>query len=842
MTLTEREGPPVAVRTCGVATERLESLRWEESYTLATRLLAETAGVEADGRRLAVEIGDVIGGLGASGPRPLLVGLRRALHAGRLPAGREWGPEAEAALPYELKEEVAAWVRRARECAELRSRLPEVVAEESLEREERLRAVAGDPAFRRGLSLAGPELAAELERWLADPRRRPKPQKLLRLAKYLARAAVKTSPYSTFTSTGPALWGSAERPLDAGEPVPVLELDGVRTHAGEWVRLNPSATVAGGKVEFIGPPPGEALVSIGTTEAVAACLRVVAGGDWVHRDRFAEELRAEPAAVAAFVGKLIAAGLLEARPAGLPAELREGIARAERAADPAAYRRELRRLTAAARAHAGGAEAHARGASSAEKGAVGGSAGGAEKSAGGAEKGVEETAAVHEVTVTTRPVAELDLERWRDGLADLDVVRRWLAVFDPKHAMRLAVADYLTTRYGPDPAVPFLTLHRHVQQELAGTGEAGKELRAFLGPTAAWTQPLAASAVPRIRELERLRAGARELALRVEDPDGTCRVAPGMLAEQLESWPSWLAIPESSACYVQAAGGSLVLNVIHCGHGRALRRLDHLIERAAGSVVRASTGHPAERATPHRVEDPPDAVYAEISGDLGSSLNARPPSTRYEIDYPHSPGTRPPELRLPLTDLHVTLGSGTGLPELRSKRLGRRVIPLHLGMAAEFQLPPAARFLERVFGPGFLLHPSSPPLVRMGRVPPEVTRYPRVEAGRVVVQRRRWLAPAATLPVRPKGEDDAAYLVRLIAWADQYGVPHRSFVRAWPEQTGQAGQDKARKPLFLDLADLFLVKNFERQIRGCAFALFEEALPDPGPDRVTEYLIEMGGR
>ncbi|MFI6733491.1 hypothetical protein ACIBI9_11245 [Nonomuraea sp. NPDC050451] len=51
-----------------------------------------------------------------------------------------------------------------------------------------------------------------------------------------------------------------------------------------------------------------------------------------------------------------------------------------------------------------------------------------------------------------------------------------------------------------------------------------------------------------------------------------------------------------------------------------------------------------------------------------------------------------------------------------------------------------------------------------------------------------------------------------------------------------------RKALFLDLANLFLVKKFERQIRGCAFALFEEALPDPGPEGVTEYVIEVGGR
>ncbi|MFI6733488.1 hypothetical protein ACIBI9_11230 [Nonomuraea sp. NPDC050451] len=145
-------------------------------------------------------LGDVNGELGASGSRPVLVGLRRALHTGRLRSGRELA----AVLPYGLRGEVEEWVRRARECAGLRARLPEVVARESLEKEERLRAAAADPAFRRGLTLAGGELAADLERWLADPARRPKPQKLLRLAKYLVRAAVKTSPYSSAPGEGGA--------------------------------------------------------------------------------------------------------------------------------------------------------------------------------------------------------------------------------------------------------------------------------------------------------------------------------------------------------------------------------------------------------------------------------------------------------------------------------------------------------------------------------------------------------------------------------------------------------------------------------------------------------------
>ncbi|MEU6777712.1 hypothetical protein ABZ912_00825 [Nonomuraea angiospora] len=236
---------------------------------------------------------------------------------------------------------------------------------------------------------------------------------------------------------------------------------------------------------------------------------------------------------------------------------------------------------------------------------------------------------------------------------------------------------------------------------MPAAGEAGRQSRAFLGSSAAWPQPLATSALPRVRELERLRAEARSLTLDAEDPDDTCRVTPG----QLESWPSWIAIPASSACYVQTVADTLVLNVVHGG------RLSPAQARPPPRTRRrpppAAPAPGPGRHGRHRVlRDPDGAVYAEFSGNLGTTLNVRPPSTRYEIDYPHSPGTRPPDLRLPLTALRVTLCPNSGLPELRSKRFGRRVVPLHLGLAAEFRLPPAARFIEWVFGPGYCSIPA----------------------------------------------------------------------------------------------------------------------------------------
>ncbi|WP_214326882.1 lantibiotic dehydratase [Nonomuraea sediminis] len=777
MTVIEQltAAPDVAVRRCGLPAAALRSLRWEESHALVLRLLAEGGRLSAEGERLAEELTGVVGELDGSALRPVVIGLRRALHARRTP--KEWNAEVRAALPEGIARRIEEWTRAMAAHGHELARLPGLVERESAAKQDELRAIAADPGFRRGLALAGPELAAELDRWIADPARTPKPQKLIRLAKYVARAAAKTSPYSMFTGTGPALWGDSESVHDT-ELLPVLEPAGHPRPETlpALVRLNPSATVIGDRVEFVGPPPDEPLVGLGLTDAVRACLRAVEGTDWTTLDDLAAALGADHASVARFAGALLRAGLLEPHPAE-PA--RDDLAQAQHTTDPARFRRLLADIPGE----------------------------------------------LHEVAVSTTPMATLRHDRWQERLHDLDVVRRWLAVFDAKTPMRLAVADLLHKRYGTAPKVPFLTLHRLVQEAVAASDP---ELSTFLA--AAWTQPLAGSSLPLVRELDRFRAEARTLALSAEDATGTSRVPIEALEAQLAERPAWIATPRSSACYVQVAGDDLVLNVIHGGHGRALRRLDHLIERASGLTV-----------APPLLEDPEGAVYAELTGSLGSTLNNRPPSTLHQIDYPHSPAAGPGENRLPLRDLHVVIDPATGLPALWSDRLGLQVVPLHLGMAAEFQLPPAARFIERVFGPGYLLHPSSPPLIRLDRVPGTVTRYPRVEAGRVVVQRRRWLSPAADLPMRAKGEGDAAFLLRLAAWLGEHGIPERTFVRAWPEQTG-AGQDKARKPLYLDLGDLFLVKVFERQVRGCAFALFEEALPDPldVQDRVTEYLVEVG--
>jgi len=396
---------------------------------------------------------------------------------------------------------------------------------------------------------------------------------------------------------------------------------------------------------------------------------------------------------------------------------------------------------------------------------------------------------------------------------------------------------------------------------------ATADVRALLAP---WT-PAAPPPDPaelrsdRMHVLDKLRARASQVVLGEADPDGVVRVDPAVLARQVADWPEWVIRPASVGCYVQAWEDGpelrLVFNNAHGGHGRGRSRLGHQLSRARAGT-RVSTGMDAGMsAGVGGVEAPAHrgaAVLAEWGGLMRWTLNVRLPGVPYEIDYPYSVSGRPAAERIPLADLRVVHDPGTDLAHLFSARLQARVVPLHLGMLAEFGLPPAARFADRAFGTAWMTHPSIPPLLagqnwkRLAPgwdTPSEVIRYPRVEAGRVVLHRARWLVPAGRIPRRARGESDADFLLRMVAWLRREAVPDRVFVRASTGDGFSGEKIKARKPVYVDFANPWSVADFERQAAAGDFVIFEEALPDPGEGlglgrgtdeaRVTEFLVEI---
>jgi hypothetical protein len=850
-------------------------MRLADTAARIDELVDLQAWLTAEAQALPDVLYEVIGQLQDASLRPRLVGLRRAIHHGRRPAAREWDAHMAAALPAAVSDRVQRWMQRMAEHRRRVDELPAILAAELTRTLPALRTAASEPMFRRALSQASPTLSEELDKWLADESRRLGPKALDRLAKYLSRAAAKTSPYSTFMLSGYGSWttdGPAIRfallpaPQTTLEPDRLLVAGAIRALARRLelaatlpVRLNPGMVDTGDSITFPGPPPGEPIVTVGATPALRACLSAIDREPPVTRAALVSELAAaaggDEAAARRFIDRLFDIGLLEARSpvtdqSGDPfGELGGWLeAASELLADPARrLRDELRRQVSVT-----DVEGHRdRLRRAGEQAALLATQLGLHQAATVARQ--RPVAVAHESAVLTSPVAWCARQPWQPTLADLDIIRRWLPVHDPTLPLRVVLGAYVRDRMGAGARVPFLSLHQAVQRELAGaaaasTDDVAAELRRWFDVVqavpASW---LADSPLARLRELHRLRLAALRPLEGPPDADGVVRIDPAALGETITARPAWAraGTPGSVGYFLQPVDPHgpevrVALNSVTAGYSRGRSRLQHLIETAGDPQA---ARWPADPPCPHA------PVIAELGGVFGTALNTRAPAAPYEIDYPYAASRRPPGERLPLGDLVAVHDPATDLVRLESTRLGRPLRVLHLGLMFDGLLPPAARLLVRMSGftvmpPGWADAELAAPLGAQH----EVLVSPRVEVGRVILRRARWITPATAVPERPAGERDADYLLRMALWRRRHGIPPRCFVRILDAPTAAGAVfDKSRKPVYVDWANWFLASTFERMVRGRrGMVVLEEPVPAPeeaaGPDgRVSELLIELYG-
>ncbi|MEN3613815.1 lantibiotic dehydratase [Plantactinospora sp. ZYX-F-223] len=878
------DSPPI-LRLAGLPAATLGRLRLVESFRRAEEQARLRRWLALEGHALSDALFTEIGALEHTALKPRLVGLRRAVYRSRRPRDEEWNEAIAGLLASDVAERISAWLSKLDILDRSVAELPTILAAEISDRERVLRDVAGNPGFRRALSQASPALHVELAKWLADPAHRPRAQSMARLAKYVGRAAAKTSPYSTFTVTGLGVWvdGSAPEVFAAKPPISgVLELDGfllqsmIRAlrdtpvlRASLRVRANPSVTRSQGKITFSGLPPREPIVTMAETPAIRACLRTLEEDPPCTlsglQERLASGARARDG-VRPFLDALVRAGLLILEP---PVT--------DQALDP------LSDLIAWVTAHGGedlvdvavlldrlrteatmpvpveDVDAHC-----ARQDRLRDAVAGIVTRLGLPFQPVAEMskAVFHENAVFRESPVECSTGRWRPALEDLDAVRRWLAIFDPALPLRLALGDYFRERFGSDAQVSILELCRAVHEEIAredraGGSASGQEVARFLraSPLANSTA-LVASPLSRLRELGRIQEAARRGVLGPPEPDGVIRTAVAELRAMAAGWPEWVTPPGSLGCYVQVIERgpqlALALNVAHSGYGRGRSRTTRFTTLAGGTVPPGRAWH----------AEPGEKIFAELSGTFSSALNVRTSSTDHEIDYPFTVTGRPASERLPLGDLTVVHDPRTGLANIVSTRLRKQVVPLHLGMMADVLLPPIAQFLSWSFGVTYYLHPSFSPLATDADLAPpdSLTTQPRVETGRVVLRRARWRVPTAQVPARQKAETDADYLVRLVGWLHAHGIPDRCYVRMWndglwgndpaDDKWGKWVMDKSRKPVYIDFANWHLLAVFERMLRAPGpVMVFEEALPAPGDatgladePAAAEYLIEISDR
>lgn len=869
-------GSPVLVRVAGLPASVLRDLRSDDLAAQLDEIMAGERRLAADGERISAGLHQVIGALAEAQLRTRLLAVRRAVFQVRRPARGCWTAEVARGVPAELAGQIDGWLTRHAAWQQQCERLPELLAAHDRSSEPVLRQHVADPAFGRALQLATPTLAGERARWISPGGHRPRRQKLLRLAGYLARAAAKTSPFSAFAVTSAADWqaaGAAVAWRDA-DPCMVVELNQVLVDAVVErvamaaaaasripVRITPTLVQDGGRLAFLGPRPAERLVAVPATPALLCCLAAVRTDPECTMGRLRELTAGRSQSPGRLADRLLAIGLLEPRleqlddhgdpvrgvlawldgnPGTVGAGLHQALARASSA---------VRR---AGGSPAGSGLAQAAEATRALAAAVGLDAGPGEPARGPA------TRWLHDNAVTAPGLAACAGDAWRPVLDDLDVLRRLLAVHDPLLPFRLSVAGYFRQRFGRGAAVPFLTFHEAVHREIAAETPAGRELHALASLRGAGA---AAAGQGRLREASALAAESRR-ALNGPPGQPVVRHDPAAVTARIAGWPSWLTAEHAVAFYVQPldpagpAGLRVAFNAASVGYGRGRSRWSGLLDRAG-----------LDGAAPHQTACGPGgngpagnglARYAEFRAPFGSALNVRPPAVPYELDYPWSAAIAADARRIPVGELTVQEDPGPGLLQLRTPGDPGPVRPRHTGLMADVLLPPAASLLRMAFGgmcgisSGFLMEQGRSSAG--GRTPGEPARHPRIELGRVVVQRARWTIRAAGVPLQQPGEADSAHLIRFRRWLDQAGIPDHCFVRtrtaAGRRRSASAASpdwvfDRSAKPVFVDAASWYLVQAWQRTITDPDdLLIFEEALPDPlGNEppggRVSEFLLEI---
>jgi hypothetical protein len=322
-----------------------------------------------------------------------------------------------------------------------------------------------------------------------------------------------------------------------------------------------------------------------------------------------------------------------------------------------------------------------------------------------------------------------------------------------------------------------------------------------------------------LRDLKRLRDRVLQEMEECMWLDGDELVLDRDGAERATSRIPEMYVPACGPClFAQpaAAGGDRwVLNHMLDGTGRFSNRFTTVMP---GGLRDLYAAHLAAAGAQLSLAGEP-AEMIEILCARDDHLNVHAVQTARVIELPGENADLPPERRLGARDLRVRFDGP--LPVL-ADRAGRRLLPVFLGTNGLVGMPTLVRFLSR-FGIGEfrLIHPGRPAPRRDG-----VTTQPRLRIGNLVVRRRMWaFSPAASLAGCATASDEGLFLA-VNRWRLRHGIPARVFAA----ERLQAKFDlwPLHKPQYLDLTSPCFMPILRSLIESSPDELkIQEMLPEP---------------
>lgn len=897
--MAERAGWTVgslfAARVAGLPLDTVRDLRCPETTRWAADLLDREADLARRGAELSDLLHELIGANEDQAARRLLLDLRRRMFRNALPADPARvlacvrRARAEAAGP------VGEWLDRRQRLEDLRAEGATTLAAEVSHTRARLWELAALPRLREGLQVASAGLDQQLVS-LARTGPGALPAKKLRKIErstlsYVYRTACKTSPFSTLTGVAPGEFAGPAGPAHPDAPgwadldladawhrrirlnvvvvariSALITLDQLR-RADLAVALTPGSHQDDNRVRYV-----RRWVTPGDDQGTVSFDSVRDGLFFLRRtgtlDRLTGLFHSEPGLRCRDVVRWLAAEtgattgdcerylsiLLELDMLQLP-ELQADVhtpdpLRALRAALLRIGSRWADRLAAELAEPVALVDAYqdadlARRRDLMDR--LRDRLAGIQRDLGAPEATLPQTLLYEDVRVGTG-YARVPVRSWQDAFgADLPVVEDLLPAFDRNLPHRVTLHGFFLARYGRGGRCDdLLKLIEDFHDDLYDQYASYTADRRPFDEDGRYTPEENWLGLPQLGKLDEGRqALARHVREVYEDSGATAEVSldRALLTRIGAGLRGVLdgCRPQGHLVQVAARGDGdplLVLNQSFGGISFPFSRFTHCFDSARTRVVYRL------RARARRVA-PPGAVFAEVTGGpVTSNLNLHARLTDHVIVCPGESSTAPPDCQLTLDDLYLVHDPAQDRVTLRSRRLGKEVIPVYLGYLLPMALPRIPRTLL-LLSPAYLARLDIWAGVPRGPAVDGVTRRPRVRVGNVVLGRRSWALRAGDLPSRVPGQTDADWFLAWRRWRARHDLPEVTFATVYSSDRGAA--TASPKPQYVQFDSFLSLQAFEALGAGPDDrVLIQEALPAadgvmtrlPDGRHVTEFAIE----
>ncbi|GMU07991.1 lantibiotic dehydratase [Corallococcus caeni] len=430
-----------------------------------------------------------------------------------------------------------------------------------------------------------------------------------------------------------------------------------------------------------------------------------------------------------------------------------------------------------------------------------------------------------EVASQYREVARLDRATATELLDTGNLLWRLGNLYEPRHEFHETLRVFIARRWPGRTETPLLELFTEAQPLWE------QFLEHLSKPSGSVFNPYA---LPEIASLQRLREESRHALTRLHTGDaGETRIPLPALKDLVQRLPETFAPAIGTCLFTQpadTAGTRWVVNRFFEGNGRFSSRFTAVLE--AEPLQSYLQGF--EQASRFDLGGEPVEVL-DMLFTRGNTVNLHWPQTPRVLETPAESADLPEGRRIRLTDLFVRMAP-EGKPLTVRDAQGQRYIPSCLSPLQNEYMPSILKFLD-VFGP----------MVRSGFLPSTGTNekdgvryFNRLVVGRLVVRRSRWRISGP--PSIPTSATEGDAFEAIHRWRTALGLPDQVYLIE--KVTMDSVQTDVFKPQFIDFRSPALVALFLGATAQAArpFTL-EEALPTsaafPSDSQGTQWGLEF---